>query len=120
MLTLDREIQFVAQQILLQAVADTNAEAGTVVIIDVESGEVLAMATAPTFDPNDRSRAAPNAYRNRAVTDAMAPPNGSCCISCARLSTSFSPSPSNSSTVPCPTIESLRSGWPAPQRSRRM
>jgi len=72
-LTIDREIQFAAQQILATAVADTNAVAGTVVVIDVKTGEVLAMATVPTFDPNDRSDTEPEAYRNRAVTDVYEP-----------------------------------------------
>ncbi|MCP3975363.1 MAG: penicillin-binding protein 2 [bacterium] len=72
-LTIDREISSAAQQILAQAVKDYNALAGTVLVMDILTGEVLAMVNAPTFDPNDRSDANPEAYRNRAVTDVYEP-----------------------------------------------
>jgi cell division protein FtsI (penicillin-binding protein 3) len=72
-LTIDREIQFAVEQALAAAVAQSGANAGTIVVIDVETGEVLAMASAPTFDPNHRGSANTAAYRNRAVSDMYEP-----------------------------------------------
>ena len=71
--TIDREIQHAAQQAAADAVASTNALAGTIVVMIPSTGEILAMATAPTFDPNDRSSIDTAAVRNRAVTDVYEP-----------------------------------------------
>ncbi len=71
--TIDREIQFVAQQAAEQALIDTGAESATIVVTNPRTGEILAMATAPTFDPNDRSNIDAAAVRNRAVTDIYEP-----------------------------------------------
>ena len=72
-LTIDREIQFAVEQALAGAMARTGARAGSVVVLDVRTGEVLAMASAPTFDPNHRSEVDPAAFRNRAVSDMYEP-----------------------------------------------
>lgn len=72
-ITIDREIQFEVERVLSESVARYGAEAGSVVVLDVRTGEVLAMANAPTFDPNDRSLAEPHTYRNRTVTDVYEP-----------------------------------------------
>lgn len=71
--TIDTEIQFAAEQSLQKAIERTNAIAGAVVILDPDTGEILAMASQPGFDPNDRSTAIPEAMRNRAVSDVYEP-----------------------------------------------
>ncbi|MGQ0846393.1 MAG: peptidoglycan D,D-transpeptidase FtsI family protein, partial [Sporichthyaceae bacterium] len=72
-LTIDREIQWFAQQAIADQVRKTKAQSGTVVIQDVASGEVLAMATAPTFDPNHPGRGADENRGNRAVSQVYEP-----------------------------------------------
>jgi cell division protein FtsI (penicillin-binding protein 3) len=72
-LTLDESIQHAAERELERAVVDTQSEAGVVVVADPWTGEVLAMANWPTFNPN-RFGAYPSAHwRNRAVSDAYEP-----------------------------------------------
>lgn len=71
--TIDPEIQYAAQQAAAEALAQTGAEAVTVVVLAPKTGEILAMTTAPTFDPNVRSQLDWNAVRNRAVTDVYEP-----------------------------------------------
>ena len=72
-LTIKSEIQYSATQALAAALERTGAASGSVVVIDPESGEILAMANLPSFDPNDRSGASLDALRNRAVTDLFEP-----------------------------------------------
>ncbi len=72
-LTLDREIQFALQSALDTVVRSVEAEAATAVVVHVPTGEILAMGSAPTFDPNDLSRVDADAIRNRAVTDTFEP-----------------------------------------------
>jgi cell division protein FtsI (penicillin-binding protein 3) len=72
-LTIKSEIQYSATQALAAALERTGAVSGSVVVIDPESGEVLAMVNLPSFDPNDRDGTPLDALRNRAVTDVFEP-----------------------------------------------
>jgi cell division protein FtsI (penicillin-binding protein 3) len=72
-LSLDLRIQYLAYRELKAAIRDNRARSGSVVVIDVRSGEVLAMVNQPAFNPNDRSQINPAAYKNRAATDLFEP-----------------------------------------------
>jgi len=72
-LTIDMRIQYLAYKALKSEVKKHNADGGSVVVLDVESGDVLAMASQPAYNPNDRSDMKFEAIRNRAVTDLLEP-----------------------------------------------
>ena len=72
-LSVDLRIQYLAYRELKAAIRDNRARAGSVVVIDVRTGEVLAMVNQPAFNPNDRGQLTPAAYRNRAATDLFEP-----------------------------------------------
>ena len=72
-LSIDLRVQYAAYRALKAAVKKHNAKSGSVVVIDVTTGEVLAMANQPSFNPNDRSHVTIGATRNRAMTDIMVP-----------------------------------------------
>ena len=72
-LSLDLRIQYMAYRELKSAIIENRARAGSMVVIDIDSGEVLAMVNQPAFNPNDRNQMQPGAYRNRAVTDLFEP-----------------------------------------------
>ena len=71
--TIDRDIQFQTQQALARAVRDNGAKAGTVIVMDPRTGDILAMASFPSFDPNRFADTDPDRWRNRTVTDAFEP-----------------------------------------------
>ena len=72
-LTVDRNIQYLAQQALAKEVAESHSVAGIAIVMDPNSGEVLALAVSPTFNPNSVSERDRDALRDRAVTDAYEP-----------------------------------------------
>jgi cell division protein FtsI (penicillin-binding protein 3) len=72
-LTIDKGIQFTAERELDAAIKTYEAIGGAVVVVDPESGEILALASAPGFNPNDYSVADPDARRNRAIVDRFEP-----------------------------------------------
>src|ERR1700722_15863442 len=72
-LTIDQTIQYIAEKELAQAIADTHAKAGTVVVQDPNSGELLAVANWPVFDPNNAGAYPEEARTDRAVASAYEP-----------------------------------------------
>ncbi|MGE5466254.1 MAG: peptidoglycan D,D-transpeptidase FtsI family protein [Ignavibacteria bacterium] len=72
-LALDNKIQYLAYTHLKQAIADNRAKAGSVVVLDVKTGEVLALMNWPTYNPNNRTRLVGAQLRNRAFTDTFEP-----------------------------------------------
>ena len=72
-LTIDEKIQYIVEKELEQAMHDTRAEAGTVVVQNPRTGEVLALANRPTFNPNIYKDVAASALKNRAVSDIYEP-----------------------------------------------
>jgi cell division protein FtsI (penicillin-binding protein 3) len=72
-LTIDRDLQWYAQDVLASKVAESDAESGTATVIDVQTGEILALASVPTFDADSPSSAPAEVRGNRAVTDVFEP-----------------------------------------------
>lgn len=72
-LTIDRDIQFIAQKAIARQVRKSRAESGSIVVMDPRTGDILALATAPTFDPNDPGAADGDDLGNRAVTEVFEP-----------------------------------------------
>ncbi|MCU0974821.1 MAG: penicillin-binding transpeptidase domain-containing protein [Steroidobacteraceae bacterium] len=72
-LSLDLRIQYLAYRELKAAVRRHRARSGSVIVLDVHTGEVLAMVNQPSFNPNDRAQYEVARYRNRAVTDIIEP-----------------------------------------------
>jgi cell division protein FtsI (penicillin-binding protein 3) len=72
-LSIDLRIQYLAYRELKAAIREQQARAGSIVVIDVTTGEVLAMVNQPAYNPNDREQMLPATYRNRAATDIFEP-----------------------------------------------
>ena len=71
--SIDLRIQYLAYRELKAAMQQYRARAGSVTVIDCDTGEVLAMVDQPSYNPNDRDQLKPQWYRNRAVTDIFEP-----------------------------------------------
>ncbi|MFC3033054.1 penicillin-binding transpeptidase domain-containing protein [Pseudoalteromonas fenneropenaei] len=72
-LSIDQRIQAIAYRALKSAVLSYQATSGSAMVVDVSSGEILAMVNSPSFNPNNMSDAAPHKRRNRAITDLFEP-----------------------------------------------
>jgi cell division protein FtsI (penicillin-binding protein 3) len=72
-LTIDQRIQALAYREIKEAMLYYQSSSASAIVIDVHSGDVLAMVNAPSFNPNDRSELTPRRMRNRVVTDAFEP-----------------------------------------------
>ena len=71
--SIDLRVQYLAYRTLKAAIQSYNAESGSIVVLDVKTGEILAVANQPTYNPNDRSQYSAERYRNRAITDIFEP-----------------------------------------------
>lgn len=72
-LSIDLRLQYTAYRELKAAVTKQHAQSGSMVVLDVQTGEVLAMVNQPSYNPNDREQLSSEALRNRAVTDLVEP-----------------------------------------------
>ena len=72
-LSVDSKLQYIAFSSIKEAVEKFNAKAGAAVVLDVKTGEVLALANYPTYNPNDRRKLTGEQLRNRVVTDTFEP-----------------------------------------------
>lgn len=105
-LTIDRDIQWEAQQAIVKAVPAAKATSGTVVVMDVKTGEVYAMASSPSFDPNHplyTKAVLDNNVPNRAVAEAYEPGSTSKIMTAAAAIDEGVVTPSSRVTVP-PTL----------------
>lgn len=72
-LSIDLRLQYLAYRELKSAMSVQKAKSGSIVMLDVTTGEVLAMVNQPSYNPNDRANIKPNQTRNRAMTDVIEP-----------------------------------------------
>ena len=134
-LTIDRDIQWTAQQAIAAKVREAGAESGTVIVQDVHTGEILAMATAPTFDPNDPGEGSDANRGNRALSQIYEPGSIGKALTMAALLEEGAATPSTKLKVPgglrrpvtpSTTTSATASGssrwpasWPSPATSAR-
>jgi cell division protein FtsI (penicillin-binding protein 3) len=71
--SIDLRVQYLAYRALKASIQRHRADSGSIVVLDVDSGEVLAVVNQPTYNPNDRAQYTAERYRNRAITDIFEP-----------------------------------------------
>ncbi|MFG2948668.1 peptidoglycan D,D-transpeptidase FtsI family protein [Streptomyces adustus] len=99
-LTIDRDIQWAAQNAITEQVKKSKADRGYVIVQDTRTGEILAMADSPGFDPNDLTKADPAALGNAAVQDAYEPGSTAKVMSMAAVLEENAATPLTHVTVP--------------------
>jgi cell division protein FtsI (penicillin-binding protein 3) len=99
-LTIDRDIQYVAQDAIASLVASSRAKSGSVVVMDPRTGDLLALATAPTFDANKPALTDTEDRGNRIITDAFEPGSTSKVITLAAVVNEGAASPTTWIKVP--------------------
>jgi cell division protein FtsI (penicillin-binding protein 3) len=72
-LSIDRRLQYLAYSELAKTVEEFSAKSGSVVVVDAENGEILAIANVPSYNPNSRGQYNRETYRNKALTDTFEP-----------------------------------------------
>ncbi|MFD4848586.1 peptidoglycan D,D-transpeptidase FtsI family protein, partial [Streptomyces sp. NPDC058425] len=99
-LTIDRDIQWAAQNAISEQVRKSKADRGYVIVQDTRTGEILAMANSPGFDPNDLTKANPAALGNAALQDAYEPGSTAKVMSMAAVLEENAATPLTHVTVP--------------------
>ncbi|WP_234046788.1 peptidoglycan D,D-transpeptidase FtsI family protein [Streptomyces adelaidensis] len=99
-LTIDRDIQWAAQNAITEQVKKSKADRGYVIVQDTRTGEVLAMANSPGFDPNDLTEANPDALGNASLQDAYEPGSTAKVMSMAAVLEENVATPGTHVTVP--------------------
>ncbi|MEU0343992.1 penicillin-binding protein 2 [Streptomyces bobili] len=99
-LTIDRDIQWAAQNAITEQVKESKADRGYVIVQDTRTGEILALANSPGFDPNDLSKANPDALGNPALQDAYEPGSTAKVMSMAAVLEENAATPLTHVTVP--------------------
>lgn len=99
-LTIDRDIQWAAQNAIAEQVKESEADRGYVIVQDNKTGEILAMANSPGFDPNDLSKADGNALHNWGLEDAYEPGSTAKVMSMAAVLEEDAATPATHVTVP--------------------
>ena len=99
-LTIDRDIQWAAQNAISAQVSESGAQSGTVIVMEVKTGKVLAMASVPTFDPNAPAESRDEDLQNRAVVEAFEPGSTSKLMTVAAALEEGAVTPTTGFTVP--------------------
>ncbi len=109
-LTIDRDLQWVAQSAIATAVKGAKADSGTVVVMDPRTGQIYALATVPTFDPNKPADAANSDTSNRAVSEAFEPGSTSKVMTMAAVIEEGKANPLTKIVVP-PVLKTTYKTW---------